>query len=371
MTSNSCPLVSITILCFNHEKYISEAIESCLQQTYKNIEIVIVDNGSTDNTKAIIQTYAKHSELIRFLDLTENSFPSYASNLAIKEAQGEYIALLSGDDFFEENKIEQQLNFMLEKQLSNSFTWVNTVNDSSQITEHSLNTVFNQHLTSQDIKNYFVSSGNTLCAPTAIFHRHIFDKYGFFDNRLLQLQDYEFWLRVISSEDIHVYPQKLTNYRVRDDGSNLSAEGSEQASRRTRFETIFTMKHIINFDFQTLSSVTDKACTPENVFKNLFNYYQEHDKLIFASGLLFYQFDGMDHDIQLPNPIYSDFLEIYSSYTPFENESLIKDLNDRLEQQEEKIKELQQALSIHQSKFFYRLKRKLSVLLQRYNRTTP
>jgi len=107
------PKVSVIILSYNQGKYIREAIDSVLNQTYKNIEIIISDNGSNDLTKEIIQSYLKDDRLI-FLDYKENRSISLRQNQAANKASGEFISLLYADDYYLPSKIEHQVKIFSE-----------------------------------------------------------------------------------------------------------------------------------------------------------------------------------------------------------------------------------------------------------------
>ena len=102
------PKVSIIILSYNQAEYIKEAIRSALKQTYTNLEIIISDNGSTDNTKQIIKSFLDDDRII-FLDYKENQSISLRQNQAAQKASGEYISLLYADDFYLPTKIEHQV----------------------------------------------------------------------------------------------------------------------------------------------------------------------------------------------------------------------------------------------------------------------
>ena len=97
-----CPLVSIIIPVYNGEKYMREAIDSALNQTYKNIEVIVVNDGSKDNTDEIALSYG---DKIRYFK-KENGGVSTALNLGIKEMKGEYFCWLSHDDVYEYNKVD-------------------------------------------------------------------------------------------------------------------------------------------------------------------------------------------------------------------------------------------------------------------------
>lgn len=107
--SNNLPLVSICIMVYNQEKYVEKAIESALNQTYKNIEIIISNNGSTDKSKLIIQKFLKF-ENITMLDYKNNNTTTKVSNNIIRAARGEYICYLNGDDYYLPDSVEINLN---------------------------------------------------------------------------------------------------------------------------------------------------------------------------------------------------------------------------------------------------------------------
>ena len=104
------PIVSVIIPAYNVEKYIRNAIDSVLGQTYKDIEIIVVDDGSTDGTKKSLEPYIKDNKIIYLYQ--NNRGLSGARNSGIKTAKGEYIALLDADDLFYPSKIEKQLIYM-------------------------------------------------------------------------------------------------------------------------------------------------------------------------------------------------------------------------------------------------------------------
>ena len=101
------PLVSIVIPVYNGALYIRDAIESALGQTYKNIEIIVVDDGSTDNLEETLAPYVKQKK-VRYFH-RENKGLSAARNTGIKESRGEYVALLDADDIFLPQKIGTQI----------------------------------------------------------------------------------------------------------------------------------------------------------------------------------------------------------------------------------------------------------------------
>ncbi|MCX8124968.1 MAG: glycosyltransferase family 2 protein [Spirochaetes bacterium] len=101
------PLISVTMTTYNHEKYIAEAVQRLLDQTFEDFELIIVNDGSTDKTEEMIKSF--DDKRIRYI-YQENMGPSAAANTAIKNARGKYIALMSGDDVCYPKRLEVQYN---------------------------------------------------------------------------------------------------------------------------------------------------------------------------------------------------------------------------------------------------------------------
>lgn len=105
------PLISVVIATYNRAKYIKRAIESVLNQTYKNIEVIIIDGGSTDNTMKVIEHYLSNQR-VRYLYKKDKS-PAEGRNNGIEISKGKYIAILDSDDFWRDNKkLEKQIEFL-------------------------------------------------------------------------------------------------------------------------------------------------------------------------------------------------------------------------------------------------------------------
>ena len=107
------PTVSIIIPCFNAGKTVAAAVQSALRQTYSAIEVILVDDGSTDNTAGVIRSLCLSDARIRAIYLAENLGPSFARNAAIGQAKGEWIVLLDADDLYEPHRVEALVNLAL------------------------------------------------------------------------------------------------------------------------------------------------------------------------------------------------------------------------------------------------------------------
>ena len=105
-------LISIITPSYKSERFIAQTIESVLVQTYKEWEMIIVDDVSPDNSNEIIEEYCKKDSRIKLIKLEKNSGPAVARNRAIEEANGRYIAFLDADDLWYPEKLEKQISFM-------------------------------------------------------------------------------------------------------------------------------------------------------------------------------------------------------------------------------------------------------------------
>lgn len=119
--------VSIIIPVYNAEKYIAETIENIKKQTYKNYEIILINDASTDKSVEIIKKYL--SETVKLIQLKENCGPAIARNRGIQEAKGRYICFQDADDLWHEQKLEKQLRFMEEKNCAFSYTAFDFTNE--------------------------------------------------------------------------------------------------------------------------------------------------------------------------------------------------------------------------------------------------
>nr|WP_285838728.1 glycosyltransferase [Cytobacillus oceanisediminis] len=200
------PLVSVLIPFYNCQ-YVNQAINSALRQTYKNIEIIIVNDGSY-LYKDLVTPFLSN---IIYLE-QKNKGVASALNKGIKKARGEYLAWLSSDDIFNENKIQLQLNFMIEKNSFFSFTNFNIIDSKNHIIQHNVGINFKTPQEVLQKLKYF----NPINGCTVMMSRKIIEAVGFFDEKLKYAQDYDYWIRVSNKFPLHYFHYTLTNYRVHD-----------------------------------------------------------------------------------------------------------------------------------------------------------
>lgn len=222
-------LVSVVIPVFNGSNYLREAIESVFSQTYKNIELIVVNDGSQDNqeTENIAKSYGNR---IKYL-YQENSGVSVALNNGIKNSKGEWIAWLSHDDCFLPNKIEAQLNKLYENPgysvcYSDYYVIDKDGKCQGQIDLPFYDSkIFTNHL----LQAMFV------CGSTVLIRKNCFDTIGFFDQSLKFAQDADFWIRVSMKFKFIHCSEKLINWRYH------STQGSRNFNlmKKDKFNYLF------------------------------------------------------------------------------------------------------------------------------------
>lgn len=172
----------------NGEKYINTAIESILNQTLKNFEFIVIDDGSEDNTFEIIKQYAKKDKKIRFFKNPITIGLTKSLNRAIKISTGEFIARTDVDDIALPKRLEIQLNFLL-KNPDYAFCGCNG------IIKQNGQKILNFFEINEIRKNLIVK--NCFAHPTILIRKRIFEKYGYYNENYRYAQDYELWCRLI------------------------------------------------------------------------------------------------------------------------------------------------------------------------------
>ena len=230
------PLVSVVVASYMHQDYVQACFQSVLSQDFQDFEIVITDDGSTDHTVAQIQ--AIQDKRIHLKVLPQNSGACIALNDAILRSRGKFVAVLNSDDYFLPGNPEVGAVFGLP-----SF-----VNEQGQVVEvpaHRDRDAFKAaHKNRHQWLRYFFDEGNALCHPTVLVRRELYQQLGMYDPRLAQVPDLDMWIRLATRTQIHVLPQALTAFRVRDGFMNASA-GRPEVIVRDAWERAHVLRHYL------------------------------------------------------------------------------------------------------------------------------
>lgn len=212
---NKRMLVSIVLAVFNGEKFIKEAIASILSQSYKDIELIIVNDGSTDSTKNILDKVFDNR--VKVIHLQHNQGAANALNIGIKKAKGSWIAIQDADDIYHPNKIEEQVrHIILKPDLVGVGTLISCISGDPDITKEELRRYENHKnsfTTSESIKKK-IYWGCPLTHSSVMFKKDVFWKVGGYDNSLKIAYDFDLWIKLLEVGQMENIPKALLDYRI-------------------------------------------------------------------------------------------------------------------------------------------------------------
>lgn len=239
MSKGEKPLVSIVIPVYNGANYLAEAIESALQQTYENCEIVVIDDGSNDNgaTEGVAKSFGNK---IRYYK-KENGGVSSALNFGIELMRGEYFSWLSHDDIYYPQKIEKEIDAILAS--GDKTTLVQA--------EYEFYNMDNQTVTPTNFSKYYDVEELTnsvfsvfwlqIHACSALIHKSHFERVGKFQEQLLTLGDIEMWFRLFRGQKSIFIPEILHTVREHSEAGSNTISSHAMETGKTYFSLIQRM----------------------------------------------------------------------------------------------------------------------------------
>ena len=217
------PLISVIIPTFNRASFISEAIDSVLQQSYQKIELLVVDDGSTDNTAEIMSRYTADPR-VRFFQ-QPNQGQSVARNLALQYAKGEFICCLDSDNRWLPGKLEKSLAvFKQHPEVDIVYGDIVTIDENGD------------EITRQNMPRYsgritkYLFRDNCVSINTSMVRRKCFDEMGGMEVGRRRADDYELWLRFSTRYQYFYLPEYLAEYRVMKDQISTDKNGRFQSN---------------------------------------------------------------------------------------------------------------------------------------------
>lgn len=229
------PLVSVVVCVHNAEDILSETIESVLTQTYRNYELLLVDDASTDGSRRVIESY--QDERIRPIYLEKNRHICNAGNVGFAEARGEYVAALGHDDVMYPEKLRSQVAFLEEHpEVVGCFAWGDIIDEYGVCCNREFSQLYKMfrcdNRSAGEWLGDLIRYGNCLLAPSCCIRRSALEKAGHYRYGLVQSQDYDLWMRLLWFGDIYVLREPLIGYRrFRKAGRNISGTDPAQLRR--------------------------------------------------------------------------------------------------------------------------------------------
>lgn len=259
------PQISVIVTTYNHELWVRQCLDSVLNQRGVNIEVIVHDDCSTDNTPQILEEYASKCTIIRNQSGL-NVGVSRAANKMLDLCRGRYVALMSGDDAWDESKLIAQYEYLeSNKSVDICFTDSVTMDEEGNIGPR-FAPFQHQNLNRQQWIIRLLS-GNCLPAMSAVLRRNTWVDSNRFDVTLRQLQDWDYWIRAISAGlNFHIIQEPLVKYRVR--AGSLSISNSPEKKSREAFETIACLKSFLNLGLGEFRAVFGRHIENSSLFSN-------------------------------------------------------------------------------------------------------
>lgn len=266
-------LVSVIIPCYNHELYVKDTIQSVINQTYKKIELIIIDDGSRDNSVDIIsqfQAECKHRFVNFEFRSRENKGLSKTLNEALDWCDGEYLSVLASDDIYLENKIEKQVHCLKKNlDLSGVSSNVSIIDENGKIIKSKIvkSKIY-------DFNDIFLSQ-YYLPAPSAMLRLCLVKKIGGYDENTL-LEDLFMWLKISEFGGLYLMEDVLVYYRRH--SLNLSGNFLLMCDERYKLINLFRDKENYNRAILNVSWINFKGSR----FYGLMNIFKMSINFIFS-----------------------------------------------------------------------------------------
>lgn len=222
------PKVSILMAAWNRAKFLERSVRSVQSQTFHDWELIITDDGSTDETPEVAARFSKEDKRIIYIRLNHIGRIAKVSNAGVRRARGEYIAILDDDDWWAtDGKLEKQVKF-----LDSHLEYVGCggglilVDEAGRETGRVLKP---EH--DEDIRKYALIA-NPMANATTLFRRVVAEKIGWYDETMLQFADWDFWLKMGLQGKLYNFPEYFMCYRMWGGGMSFARQKETAASAR-------------------------------------------------------------------------------------------------------------------------------------------
>lgn len=234
--------VSIMFLSYNHGAYIKRALDSVVNQTYQNFEIILSDDCSQDNTKEVLQEIRNDKLKIHFFEQNQGATINF--EYIWKQCTGQYLALINSDDEWLPAHLEKSVAYLENHEECGAvFSWADMIDEDENPVDPNWK-IFRQPNRTQAgwIKHLFME-GNCLCHPSIVIRREVYEKAGFYKLGFRQLPDYNMWTRLLNHYSLHIIEEVLVLHRrFLKTGQNTSAPLTVNSIRDVN-ESLYTLLH--------------------------------------------------------------------------------------------------------------------------------
>lgn len=207
---NKMPLVSVVVTCFNYGKYLRQSIDSVLGQTYPHLEIIVVNDGSTDNTEEVISEYLGDPRIIYISQ--ENSGQTVAKNVGVRQSRGDFVAFLDADDLWCLDKLEKQMILFDDRGVGVVYCRAKYLDENSDMFEYDMTSLYLQPR--RGMVTDWLFFDNFVQFSSTVVRRECLERFGLFDVSLKMGIDWDLWLRVSTAYRFDFVDERLFYYRM-------------------------------------------------------------------------------------------------------------------------------------------------------------
>jgi glycosyltransferase involved in cell wall biosynthesis len=254
------PTISIIIPTFNRAKLIERAIISVLTQTYQDFEIIVVDDGSTDNTKDVVLYFGNQIRYMR----QDNRGPSSARNAGIEASRGKFIGFLDSDDYFMKRNLEIKIPFLESNpQIGWVYSdWKYVDDEDNYIERGSLKFKYSEKKLYGNIFEELLKSRNFISPCTVVVRKSVLEDIGHFDPLIPSQEEYDLWLRISLKYPVYYIDDILVNVTLH------SGSLSKNFTKWVQGNSIIAdkLKHLIPNDWKNRRQILDKILADKHTF---------------------------------------------------------------------------------------------------------
>lgn len=224
--------ISVVIPVYNRAKMIKKAFESLKNQTIKNFEVIIVDDGSSDNLLDVVEYY-KNSLSIRYYNVTHCGNIAYLRNYGLRKAAGEYIAILDSDDWCVPERLEKQYNYMIKNSDTDILaSWVFLEDEFQSENTKRLEWLYNMHDCMDEVIDRCLNDGCCICNSTVMMKKSRIVELGGYDERMKICEDFNLCLRAIQKfYIIKILQERLVVRKIHKQSVTEGYNGKESSIR--------------------------------------------------------------------------------------------------------------------------------------------
>lgn len=230
--------VSVIITCYNYGKYLEGCLESVLRQTYDDLEIVVVNDGSADNTDEVIKAFSGFKSVVYVKQ--PNAGQAHAKNTGIKHASGEYIAFLDADDLWCADKLEKQMPCFDSQDVGVVYCRAKYVDENNAVFDYEMTSPYLQPRRGEVTEWLFFD--NFVQFSSTVVRRECFERFGLFNESLKMGIDWDLWLRISTAYKFDFIDNRLFFYRM-GHADQMSKNLEERQRCSDRIMENFLMKY--------------------------------------------------------------------------------------------------------------------------------